>query len=354
MTGVRITRAGDPVRTITLSGFRLTDRYVLVTTDFADGPGDFENTGVDLMTALDADGREIRGVFATGAAIHEGHRTDFREWGLIFDDGWARMPICLDEPNDAPPGPVGYGDGHRGVVAFTAGRNEYLPGALCETEPAVQAFWLNCVQEMIDAGVDGVDFRIENHSTHTDFPEEYGYNEIVMEQATARNPRNPFAAVPDIRGDAYTAHLRSARNLLREHGRVMRVMLNIDYFRPDPPGSQQPAYPANIHFDWKQWIESDLMDTAVMRFFHSPFAWLFDDPVAQKMIQSCRQRGMPIVVNRYLNHDYEAEFRRVRQDGRFDGFILYETATVGGWDEHRQWSVTAPPAQAVCRAFTAT
>ncbi len=28
-----------------------------------------------------------------------------------------------------------------------------------------------------------------------------------------------------------------------------------------------------------------------------------------------------MVVNRYHNDDYEAEFRRGREDGRFDGFI---------------------------------
>ena len=170
----------------------------MVTTDFHEGPADFENTGVDIMAALDAAGHEITGVFATGAAIWEGNKADFRTWGLMFDDGWARMSICLDDPNNTPSGPVGYGLGHRGVIAFTAGRNEHLPAALCETEPAVQAHWLQCVQEMIDAGVDGVDFRVEGHSTHTDYPDEYGYNDIVMEQAAARRPKDPIGAVPEV------------------------------------------------------------------------------------------------------------------------------------------------------------
>ena len=361
MDGRQLTALGDPVRVVTLSGFELRDPYVMVTTDFQEGPADFENTGTDMMAALDAGGSEITGVFATGAAIWEGDKADFRKWGLMFDDGWARMPIFLDDPNTTPPGPVGYGLGHRGVIAFTAGRNAYLPGALCETEPAVQAYWLRWVQEMIDAGVDGVDFRVEGHSTHTDYPDEYGYNDIVMERAAARRPNDPLGAVPQVRGEAYTAFLQEARALLREHGRAMRINLNIDYFRPDPPGAELPAYPRNIDFNWKQWVEMDLLDQAIMRFFNSPFDWLFDDPTAQAMIATCERHGVSIVVNRYMvdltglpqmNADREAEFRRVRQDGRFDGFILYESATMGGWDEQGKWSVTSDQARNVCRAFS--
>ncbi len=363
MDGNRLTVAGDPVRVLTLRGFELTDRYVMVTTGFQEGPADFENTGVDMMVALDGAGNEITGVFATGAAIWEGDKADFRKWGLMFDDGWSRMPICLDDPNTTPPGPVGYGLGHRGVIAFTAGRNSYLPAALCETEPAVQEYWLRWVQEMIDAGVDGVDFRVEGHSTHTDYPDEYGYNDIVMEQAAARRPNDPLEAVPQVRGEAYTAFLQKARTLLREHGRAMRINLNIDYYRPDPPGSQLPAYPRNIDFNWKQWVEMDLLDEAIMRFFHSPFDWLFDDPIARDMIATCERHGVSVVVNRYMinsvglppsNADHEAEFRRVRQDGRFAGFILYESDAFGGWDEQGNWSVRTDQVRRVCRALAET
>jgi hypothetical protein len=358
-----LTPAGAPVRVLTFSGFELRDRYVMVTTDFQEGPADFENTGVHIMAALDAAGHEITGVFATGAAIWEGNKADFRTWGLMFDDGWARMPICLDDPNNTSPGPVGYGLGHRGVIAFTAGRNAYLPAALCETEPAVQAHWLQCVQEMIDAGVDGVDFRVEGHSTHTDYPDEYGYNDIVMEQAAARRPKDPLGAVPEVRGEAYTEFLRKARALLREHGGAMRINLNVDYFRPDPPGPELPAYPRNIDFNWKQWVEMGLLDQAIMRFFHSPFEWLFDDSVARDMIATCERHGVSVVVNRYMvdasglvqsNTDREAEFRGIHQDGRFDGFILYESASIGGWDKQGNWSLTSDQARRVCRAFAET
>ena len=352
MDGRLITPAGKPVRILTLSGFRLTDRYVLVTTDFQDGPADFENTGVDMMTALDENGREIPGVFATGGAIWAGDRVDFRNWGLVYDYGWARKPIRLDEPNSASAETIGYGSGRKGLIAFTADRNTYLPGALCETEPTVQAYWLTWIREMIAAGVDGVDFRVENHSTHTDFPEEYGYNDIILERAAARCPSDPLSVVAEVRGEAYTAFLKESSTLLRAHGRTVRVNLNIDFFRPDPPPGRLPAYPLNIRFDWIKWVEAGLMDAAILRFFHLPFECLFEDPVARDMIDACRSRSIPLTVNRYINADYEAEFHRVRRDGRFDGFVLYETAGAGAWDDQERWGFTSEPAAAVCRAFS--
>ena len=43
-----------------------------------------------------------------------------------------------------------------------------MPGALCETEPQVLDFWLSCIGEMLDAGVDGIDIRISAHGSLTE------------------------------------------------------------------------------------------------------------------------------------------------------------------------------------------
>lgn len=340
--GALLTRKGDPVRVLTLSGLQLTDRYVLLTTDFTDGTSDFVNSGTELMVALDAEGREILGVFSDGGAIWTSRLIDFRNQGLVFDLGFTRNPVTLDAPNTS---------GKRGLVAFARGRNEYLPGALCETEPAVQRFWLSCIREMLDAGVDGVDFREENHSTHTDYPDEYGFNTAVMKQLKgARGPGLP-AEIARVRGAAYTTFLRKAKRLIASRGKRMRINLNVDYYRPDPPPHRLLAYPANIAFDWHKWVEDGLLDEAVIRIFALPFDAIFTDPVAQDMVVQCRQRGIPIVVNRYLQprDQYLAEFRRVHEDGRFSGFILYETASFLAFGPDDTCRVTAPVVEEVSR-----
>jgi hypothetical protein len=237
--GRLLTRAGDPVRTLTLSGLRLDHRYVLVTTDFTDGDGDFVNSGLELMSAYDERDREILGVFALGGAIWMADLVDFRNGGLMFDDGFGSSLCTLDAPNAS---------GRRGCIAFARGRNAYLPGALCETEPAVQRFWLDCLDEMITAGVDGVDIRDENHSTHTDTPEDYGFNPAVLARC-AGGTGDIRQRVARVRGEAYTSFLAACKRRLGEAGKRMRYHLQLDWLRPDPPRERGLAYPANLHLD---------------------------------------------------------------------------------------------------------
>jgi hypothetical protein len=311
-----LTRVGQPVRVLTLSGFQLTDPYLAVVTDFTDPPADFHNAGTDLLVALDATGQEIPGVFATGGAVWYADRVDLCQWGLVFDFGWGRRPVYLDAPVPAGGRRAG------GLVAFARGRNAYLPGALCETEPEVQAYWLDCMREMLDAGVDGMDIREENHSAHTDYPLEYGYNPAVLAECARRRTDD----IAQVRGDAYTDFLRRAKDLTRRAGKPMRYNLQIDWFRPDPPGARALAYPLNMAFQWRRWIDEGLMDEAILRFYHFPFDCLYEDEIAREMIERCRSKRLPMTVNRYVRADTLAdEFRRIRDDGRFQGFILYET-----------------------------
>jgi hypothetical protein len=312
---ILLTRKGDPVRVLTLSGFSLTDPFIMVTTDFTEGPADFENVGPDIMVALDKNGKEIPGVFAPGSAIWMAEQVDFRNWGLIHDHGYGRLRLCLDEPNTS---------GKRGVIGYTRGRNEYLPGALCETEPAVQAYWLACLREMLEMGVDGVDFREENHSTHTDYPEDYGYNQIVLDQAKSSDP----AAIAKVRGEAYTEFLRQSKKMIASYGKRMRINFQIDWYRNNPPRSRHLAYPANLNFDWQTWIAEGLLDEGMVRFFALPFDSVFNDDVAREITDLCRRKNLPVYVNRYIQpQTLKDEYRRVYEDGRFAGFIIYEVAS---------------------------
>jgi hypothetical protein len=320
LQGNLLTRQGDPVRVLTLAGLDLADKYVLVTTDLKDGTPDFVNSGLEIMKALDETGREIPGVFATGGAIAFATLNDFRRAGLMFDHGFGAKVVALDAPNT---------NGKRGLIAFTRGRNEYLPGALCETEPAVQKFWLECLEEMIAAGVDGVDFREENHSTHTDYPRDYGFNDVVLAKARAR-PGDLLTNIAEVRGEAYTDFLRQCKHRLAKAGKRMRYNLQLDYFRPDPPPERLLAYTLNVHFDWQRWIDEGLMDEAILRFFYLPPSTVFDDAIARAMITRCQAKGLPITINRYVAQGFAGskltdELQRFRADGRFGGFIFYET-----------------------------
>jgi hypothetical protein len=344
--GNLLTRRGENVRILTLAGLDLKNPYVLITTDFTTDSADFSNSGAAIMTAHDADGREIPGVFATGGTVWTASLVNFRNGGLTFDYGWGAAPVTLDEPNTS---------GQRGFIAFARGRNQYLPGALCESEPRVQDFWLACLEEMIAAGVDGVDFREENHSTHTDTVQDYGFNDVVLRQCGNVQGQDLCDKISEVRGKAYTEFLRKCKTRLAACGCRMRYNLQLDFFRPDPPVARLLAYPANIRFEWQRWVDEGLMDEAILRIFHLPFDTIFEDPVAAAMIARCQQRGIPMVVNRYIGSAGDRlpqEVARVYADPRFSGFILYETSDFIRFDDNDGCSLAAPLVQEAVKQVT--
>lgn len=317
LAGHVLTHKGDPVRVLTLSGLHLADRYVLVTTDFKDGTGDFTNSGVSLLAAFDEAGREIPGETATGQAIWDETEGNFRQGGLMYDSGLGPEPVTLDRDN---------ANGRQGLIGFARGRNLYLTGAMCEMEPAVQEFWLRCLDEMIATGVDGVDFREECHSTHTDHPLDYGFNDIVLAKARARGG-DLLEAVSAVRGEAYTEFLQKCRVRLTQAGKSMRQNLHVDFFRPDLAKDRRIAYPSNIRFDWPRWMDLGLMDGVILRTGALPFSALDNDPVALAMIAGAQAHKFPVTFNRYVRAakgELTNEVLHLRNDGRFAGFVFYE------------------------------
>ena len=317
--GNALTAAERPVRVLTLSGLNLSDKYVLLTTDFVEGKADFTNSGLVLMTALDSDGHEIPGVFASGPSVWCSNLQDFRTMGLTFDYGWGAAPVELDAPNAS---------GRQGLIAFTRGRNAYLPGALCETEPKVQEFWQSCLDEMLEAGVDGVDFREENHSSHTDYPEDYGFNDVILKQCGDLKGQALFDKIAEVRGNAYSEFLRKSHDRLTAAGKKMRYNLQVDWLRPNRPKYRALAYPAHVDWQWQKWIDTGLMDEAILRFYVFRPTDIAADPFTRDMLETCKKRNLRVTYNRYISFaDGELlnEVRQVRQDGRFSGFILYET-----------------------------
>ena len=322
--GAVLTPAGRPVRVLTLSGFRLTDKYILVTTDFAEGQPDFINAGTKIVQAVDERGRVIPITVANGGHVWCDNLVNFRAAGVNYDWAWNDMPVALDAPN---------ANGRQGFIAFMRGRPRYLCGALCETEPAVQAFWLKCLDTMIAAGVDGVDIREENHSMMTDFPEDYGFNEVILRQCGALKGQALLDRISKVRGDAYTEFLRACKQRLASRGLKLRYNLQVDWFRPDRPRNRACAYPANMEWQWQRWLDEGLLDEAVLRSYSIRYhgeslETVLNDAVTAEMAKRCAAKGVPLAFNRYISASggrLADDLRRVRVDGRFSGFIFYET-----------------------------
>ena len=315
-----VTRVGDRVRVLTLTGLNLSERCILVTTNFTDGEGDFANASTSLLRMYDQNGREIPGCFANGKPIYHADRADFRHWGLMFDTGYGLRTCVLDVPNAS---------GRAGFIAFIRGRSPHL-GAPCETEPRVQEYWLDRVEQMLDDGADGIEFRIENHSTHTDFPTEYGFNQAVLDRLA--DPAHPtLAQIAKVRGDAYTEFLVQAKKRIAARGKELRLNFELDALRPDPPPRRLLAYPANMEMQWQRWLDLAQPDEVVFRHYGLSFDEILQDEPTARIAAACLAKGIPIHFNRYIR-DQEADrilrdVDTIRADLRFSGYVFYEVCS---------------------------
>lgn len=321
------TAAGTPVRVLTLAGLNLTDKYVLLTTGHKQGSGDFRNLATEIIKAYDLNGKQIPTSVATSYATWNPHR-NFRTNGLAFDTGFGSTEVTLDIDNSA---------GKGGFVAICGEKNEYLPASLCEAYPEVRQFWLRMVQECLDAGVDGVDLRVQCHSSWTDDPFEYGFNPPIVAQYKQRYGvdilHDDYDAdkLADLRGEYYTRFVRSTSSMVRGAGKQMQVHINTDLLSPTYSKRVNPfTYPRNISFDWEKWLAEGMVDEVTLRSLVLRPDQLSTDAYSQRVIESCRKRGVPLHYNRYLNQvgptfsHLKREIELIRDDGRFRSFILYE------------------------------
>jgi hypothetical protein len=351
--GETVTVRGAPVRTLTLDGLDLCDRFVVVTTGLTEGEPDFVNTPQAMVQAY-GDGPEPLPVEVASLSTIWHRPRDFRTGGLEFDSGFGTLQVALDADNSPYFGPAGWAMMHRhGAVAFARGRNEYLPSMPCEMYPEMRRAWDGWVGFILDAGVDGIDVRISSHGNIVDDPFDYGYNEPVVDAFRKRHGREPAGSAEDrrgvaeIRGEYYTGYLREMSRRVRGEGRKLQFHLHTEAFRPDPTHGQIMGFPANLHFDWKTWLAEGLFDGATLRtsWFEAwedppggvPDRQLLEralsDPVAQEAIAAANRAGVPLYLNRYVDRavddeGYVADLETVFNDGRLSGFDLYESANL--------------------------
>ena len=347
--GELVTAKGAPVRTLTLTGLSLTDRFILVTTNFTEGDGDFENTGMGMVEAYGDATDPLPIVVANRSSVWLRPR-DFRTYGLEFDSGFGTLMATLDEDTTVPKNDTGWSSLQSGgLIAFSRGKNEYLPGMACEVYPEVRKLWDGWIDRMLETGVDGIDLRISSHGNIVDEPWEYGFNEPVLDEYRRRYGEEPrgdgsdIDRISKIRGDHYTDFVRETSEKVRRAGKKMQFHMHTEAFRPDPVHGQIMGFPPNLRFDWRSWLNQEWIDAITLRtsWFEawedrpdgppnrSRLKTAMDDAVVKEALNLTRELDIPAYLNRYLSRavgldEYLSDMEAAFHDPRLDGFDLYE------------------------------
>jgi hypothetical protein len=328
--GGMVTARGAPVRTLTLEGLELADKYILVTTNYKDQRGDFRNTPVGMVEAYGNGPEPLPITVATRMAMRPVSR-DFRTYGLEFDGGYGNIPAVLDVDNAA----IKKGDRSHwsavptdGLIALARGKNDYVAGVLCEAEPEVRKLWSGWIDRIIGAGVDGVDIRMNSHGNPTNEPLEYGFNEPLVGEYRRRFGADLLAEGADLsllarlRGEHFTRFIRETSDKVRQAGKKMQVHVHTEAWRPNPTLAESFWMLANIDFEWKAWLRKGMVDGIMLR------GGALEDPVMEEAVTLAQELGLPVYRNRKVGgigmDEYVSDLESVFRDERFAGFNVYE------------------------------
>ncbi|HOP11116.1 MAG TPA: hypothetical protein PK629_06470 [Oscillospiraceae bacterium] len=319
-----LTRAGDAVEVLTLSGLSIDARYVVVGVNCpseASSEERFTNTPVAAISIYDKDGTPIDacpGGDLRGTPTGEPHIVA----GFNYDDGFGvYQALTLDKPEG------------EGYMAICKGKNQYVHGALCACEPAVQAYWLSLAEQAMDDGFEMISNRIECHSVHVDEPFAYGYNDCIKAEyarrwGAAEEQDMELDKIAEIRGDAYTKYLAECARRARNRGKKVCLILNMEMLHNPIPYNRRYAYPMNVEWQWERWLKEVRPDEITIRTYFMTPEFVMNDPQSQTILKAAEETGVPLTYERYCYWDFAADFEYIRSTGKFDNMTLYETADV--------------------------
>lgn len=284
-------RGGKKVRVLTFSGLSIGAeyRYIMVNSCLQDDHPEFVNYDDSLMELYDGDGARIpslwdRGIYSRQMArrmlrlaacdLHgdfekfeqyvpgEDFGTKPERMSFVFNGGSKPVLRALDGLNVPP-----WRDGR---VVHAKGKNEYLPGSLHPVYPEVRAYWIEWVRASIAAGADGVDIRILNHSSWTSEKEEYGFNDLVIEEYRKRHSyvktdEIPFKEVRKINGEYFTQFLREASRELHKHNLPLQAHVCSYLGSEERIRNCSNNYLYQFVFEWERWLEEPIVDSVLLK-----------------------------------------------------------------------------------------
>ncbi|MCK5811634.1 MAG: hypothetical protein KAG94_01925 [Clostridiales bacterium] len=319
-----ITNLGDSIEVITLGELSINERYVAIAVNCKDKVNDeelFINTPMHAISIFDENKNEI--CASPGSAnwktpTNEPHL----QAGFNFDDGFGEnWPVILDS-NDKEE-----------YLAICKGKDEYVHGALCVCEPKVQEYWLKWLDKALDDGYEMVGNRIECHSVHVDEPFAYGYNDCIKEEYFRRFGKcgekdMELSKISKIRGDAYTKLFIEGAKRVRARGKKVYLTLNVEMLYDPIPIARHMAYPMNVEWQWKRWIDKIQPDEINIRAYYSSLDFILNDPQCKKFVETAKKYNVPLTLERYDYWDFATEFETVRDSGDFSRMTLYEVNNI--------------------------
>ena len=319
-------------------------RYILIKSLLADGGGDFRNEKGNIIELIGANDEVIPHTLSTGPVDFETHDKALYQSRFMKQlVPYLRSPAVHEEMADEEKLRTHYENFYnfgryeltdwmsldgQGYIAAACGKPEYMAGNMHPVYPEVRRHWLDLVSHCLERGVDGINFRVANHTRISDHWD-YGYNEPVLD---ASDGKTDYPTISRINGNAYTQFLREARELIKDRGKGLTIHLHAGMLITDERG-RLPVLPPNFEWQWETWVK-EIADALELR-----GSWTLRPWNLQKALDIFSNRTRAAGKPFYYQSDFHTmtndegrkhcksyEVDLVKSHPGIDGFVLYETA----------------------------
>jgi hypothetical protein len=326
--------------------------YILIKCSLADDNGDFSNENGTILEIENSGGKTIPYILSTGRIKPEDFRKSVYTSGPIAEvTRYIQLPEVQKEIRDSEKMDRHFENYYsfdkyeltdwttldkQGFIAASCGKPEHMLGNLHPIYPEVRENWLELVRFCLDRGVDGINFRVANHTRLPD-SWEYGFNDPVLEASGGKTDSDTISR---INGNAYTQFLREARELIKSRGKGLTIHLHAGMLIPDERG-RLPVLPPNFEWQWETWVR-EIGDE-----FHFRGAWTLRPWNLNKALDifsaATKKANKPLYFQSDFHTMTNDEGRRqcklhevefVQNYSGLDGFILYETANYTQMDKN--------------------
>jgi len=329
--------------------------FILIRCSLSDEKGDFSNENGKILELVGSDGKKIPHIIGKRSITFDYHNK------LLYQSKirsqlirYLQLPEVQKEINDPNKMQTHYQNFYEfdeyykitnrrtldkdGFIVIACGKPEYMLGNLHPIYPEVREHWLEITRFCLDRGVDGINFRMGNHTRSPEYWD-YGFNEPVLEAAKGKTD---FVTISKINGNAYTQFLQQAKTLIKSRGKGITLHLHAAMLLPDERGGNRiPSLPPNFEWQWEKWVR-EIADDLEFRGAFKLRPWHLQQ-VLDTFCAATRKTNKPFYYQSDF-HSYPTDEGRkqvkrqeidlVKKYLGIDGLVLYETANFTRKEKH--------------------
>ncbi|MCL5674834.1 MAG: hypothetical protein M1501_03715 [Candidatus Omnitrophica bacterium] len=309
--GLRTEPGSHRVWFIELSKLRVTTPFIAV--NFVNNQIRLVNRRFAIITAKNKNDVNVPVSFAPGRNIRD---------GFVMNSPWSWQNYT-EEIIDKT-------DWTCGVVGIVMTERPGLTTVLEPAFPEARTLWLNHVDRLLKAGVDGIDIRTLCHHNTTTSWLQFAFAEPVRRRFRELYNREieptpaDYQRIRRIRGECYSEFIRIASEHTRRHGKKFGVHIEPGNEVPDTMQTRMA-----MTIEWERWITEGWLDELTLKYWSPQSSF-----VHERILPLAKKAGLTVFYsesNNALNVPRAIELAEnmVRSAVRagLNGFTFYEEAS---------------------------